>query len=181
MTTRLSIRQFENADAHKVWHYRRLPDVNAWMTGLDADLDELRARLGNSDRAASTLVVEHKGELVGDLYFGQGDAWAQTEIAEQAKGRVAEIGWAFDPAYQGLGLASEAAEWLVALCFDTLALHRVTAVCFADNEPSWRLMERIGMRRETHAVEESLHRNGQWLDSYTYAMLAREWKERSAR
>ena len=36
-------------------------------------------------------------------------------------------------------------------------------------------MKRIGMRREGHAVTESLHRSGQWLDTVTYARLATEW------
>lgn len=51
----------------------------------------------------------------------------------------------------------------------------MTAACFAANEASWRLMERVGMRRETHAVRESLHRSGQWLDGLGYANLAEEY------
>ena len=43
-----------------------------------------------------------------------------------------------------------------------LRLRRVTAECFSAHEPSWRLMERLGMRRETHPVSESLHRSGAW-------------------
>ena len=31
------------------------------------------------------------------------------------------------------------------------------------------------MRRETHAVRESLHRSGRWLDVVGYALLADEW------
>jgi RimJ/RimL family protein N-acetyltransferase len=37
-------------------------------------------------------------------------------------------------------------------------------------------MERLGMRREAHAVRESLHRSGEWLDSLTYALLAEEYR-----
>jgi hypothetical protein len=37
------------------------------------------------------------------------------------------------------------------------------------------------MRREGHAVTESLHRSGQWLDTVTYALLANEWPGRSSR
>jgi hypothetical protein len=44
------------------------------------------------------------------------------------------------------------------------------------NDKSWQLMERLGMRREGHAVSESLHRSGQWLDTVTYALLATEWR-----
>ncbi len=65
---------------------------------------------------------------------------------------------------------------LIRLCFEDLALRRVTASCFADNEPSWRLMGRLGMRREVHTLAESLHRSGQWLDGVGYALLANEWR-----
>ena len=41
---------------------------------------------------------------------------------------------------------------------------------------SWRLMERVGMRRETHFVRGSLHRSGEWLDRLAYALLADEWR-----
>jgi hypothetical protein len=64
---------------------------------------------------------------------------------------------------------------LVSLSFGPLGLRRLTANCFLDNEPSWRLMERLGMRRELHAVKESLHRTKGWLDGLSYALLAEEW------
>ncbi|HEX8767440.1 MAG TPA: GNAT family protein, partial [Jatrophihabitans sp.] len=60
--------------------------------------------------------------------------------------------------------------------FTDLGLRRVTANCFADNEASWRLMERVGMRRELYTVRESLHRSGEWLDGIGYALLADEWR-----
>jgi RimJ/RimL family protein N-acetyltransferase len=56
----------------------------------------------------------------------------------------------------------------------------VVARCFADNEAPRRLLERLGMRRELHAVREFLHRSGKWLDVYGYAMLACERKGETA-
>ena len=35
------------------------------------------------------------------------------------------------------------------------------------------------MRREAHAVSDSLHRSGRWLDGYGYALLAEEWRPTS--
>jgi RimJ/RimL family protein N-acetyltransferase len=51
----------------------------------------------------------------------------------------------------------------------------VTANCFLENDASWRLMERLGMRRELHTRRESLHRSGRWLDGLGYAILDDEW------
>ncbi len=87
----------------------------------------------------------------------------------------AELGWCLDPAHHGSGYATEAVGELLRVCFADLSLRRVTASCFADNTASWRLMERLQLRHEQHTVRESLHRNGQWLDAYGYALLAEEW------
>ncbi len=39
---------------------------------------------------------------------------------------------------------------------------------------SWRVMEKLGMRREAHFVKDAF-RKGEWRDSYLYAILADEW------
>ena len=106
------------------------------------------------------------------------DAWSQREVAARAKGRQAELGWVLDPTYGGHGYATEAVAGLIRICFEDLGLRRVTASCFADNKASWRLMERLGMRREVHTLRESLHRSGEWLDGMGYALLADEWRAR---
>ena len=58
--------------------------------------------------------------------------------------------------------------------FVTLKLHRVWASCVTDNEPSWRLMERLRMRREGVLVQNTRLRD-RWVDSYLYAILEDEW------
>ena len=95
--------------------------------------------------------------------------------SSRARGAQAELGWVLDPDHTGVGYATEAVRELLRYCFEDLAVHRVVANCFLGNESSWRLMERLGMRRELHAVHESLHRSGEWLDTVGYAMLADEW------
>ncbi|WP_255595815.1 GNAT family N-acetyltransferase [Cellulomonas sp. C5510] len=174
-TERLTLRPATASDAEAVWRYRRLPAVAEWMTALPGDLDRYAEQFAEPDRLRVTLVAEHEGVVVGDLMVRVEDAWAQTEVAGDAVATQAELGWAFDPAHHGRGLATEAAERVVDLCFAGLGLRRVTAGCFADNAPSWRLMERLGMRREAEFRAESLHRSGRWLDSYTYALLGEEW------
>lgn len=146
------------------------------MTSAPTSLQEYRARFENPERLAKTLVVELDGRVIGDLMLAIEDAWSQAEVAARARGVQAELGWALDPERQGCGYATEAVEALIRLCFEDLGLRRVTANCFADNETSWRLMERLGMRRELHTRRESLHRSGQWLDGLGYALLADEWR-----
>lgn len=177
-TPRLLLRPALAGDVEDVWAYRHAPGVSRWLGGDQGDLAAFTTWFGRPERLARTLVVEHRGRLVGDLVVRVSDGWAQSDVAAAAAGVQAELGWVLDPAYGGRGLGTEAVAALLDLCLSPaprgLGLRRVTAGCFAANEPSWRLMERVGMRREGHLVAESLHRELGWLDSYAYALLADE-------
>ena len=177
-TARLSIRPAVPDDAEPTWRFRRLDSVCRWLTHGPVPLEPYRAAFVHPVRLSTTLVVERAGAVVGDLMLRVEDAWSQTEVADQARATQADLGWVLDPDVTGQGHATEAVGELVRICFDELGLRRVVATCFADNEASWRLMERLGMRREVHAVADSLHRSGAWLDTYGYALLRDEFPGR---
>jgi RimJ/RimL family protein N-acetyltransferase len=174
-TERLALRPATLEDLEATWRFRKLESVSQWITRAPATLEAYREQFENAERLVNTLVIELDGEVVGDLMLRVEDAWAQIEVADQARGVQAELGWTLHPDYAGRGYATEAVQGLIRLCFDDLGLRRVIANCFADNEASWRLMERVGMRRELYSVAESLHRSGEWLDGMGYALLADEW------
>lgn len=185
-TARLQIRPCEPDDIDAMWEWRRLPEVNRWL-GLAPDtLDAFRERYLDPERLASIYLVELLGDEgespvpIGDVMIRLGDGWAQLEVADDAKQVEAELGWVLDPGYTGHGYATEAIRAVIDVCFGPLGLRRVHAGCFADNEPSWRLMERLGMRREEFSRKTALHRSGEWLDGMNYGILAEEWASGSA-
>ncbi|QJW36756.1 GNAT family N-acetyltransferase [Cellulosimicrobium protaetiae] len=173
-TPRLVLRRALPEDADALFAYRSLPVVDRWLTQRFTRVEEWRAHHGEPDRLATTLVVERDGDVVGDLYLAVRDGWAQQDVVDRPRPDEAEIGWAFAPSHQGHGYATEAVRALLRVCFEDLGLRRVVANAFADNEPSWRLMERVGMRREGVGVRDSLHRDLGWVDGVTYALLADE-------
>jgi RimJ/RimL family protein N-acetyltransferase len=175
ITERLTVRPFEADDFDAIWSYRSLPEVHRWLGG-GLDRAGVEQRFVDPGDDVTLLVVLHEGELIGDLMLWIKDAWAQSDVVEQAKATVGVLGWTMRPEAGGRGLGTEAVRELVRHAFDDLGLRRVIAECFADNEPSWRLMERIGMRREAHHVLDSLHRDLGWQDEYVYALLADEWR-----
>jgi RimJ/RimL family protein N-acetyltransferase len=177
-TERLTLRAADADDAEATFDYRRLEEVGEWISDRPSDVESYRATFLDPPRLAAAVIIELDGVTIGDFMLRVQDAWAQAEVAEQARNRQAELGWVLDPAYTGRGYATEAVLEMLRFCFEDLGIHRVVANCFADNTASWRLMERIGMRREAHTVRESLHRSGQWLDGYTYALLDDEWQAR---
>ena len=174
-TERLSLRPVTAGDFEALWQIRRQESVGRWMTSASVDRRAFLEVMADGDRMAKTLVIERDGVVIGDLMLAPEDAWAQSEVAEQARGVQAEIGWCLDPAAAGQGLATEAVHELIRIAFEDLGLRRLVAHAFAANGPSRRLMERVGMRAEDHRVKESLHRSGEWMDGVSYALLAEEW------
>jgi RimJ/RimL family protein N-acetyltransferase len=173
-TERLALRRATSADVDATWRYRKLPAVHDWLGGTET-YGNYRERYLREERLADLLIVELGERVIGDLAVTVADGWAQHAVADRARGVQAEVGWAFDPAFGGQGYATEAARALFGLCFGPLRLRRVVATCFAGNTPSWRILERLGMRRERHAVKDSLHRTKGWVDVLTYALLSEEW------
>jgi RimJ/RimL family protein N-acetyltransferase len=177
-TARLTIRPATTEDVEATWRIRRLPEVGRWITRWPTERAAYAEVFCAPERLPLTLVYERDGTVIGDLMLRVEDAWAQAEVADDARGVQAELGWTLDPALGGHGYATEAVAELVRACFEELGLRRVLANCFADNTASWRLMERLGMRRELVTVRESLHRELGWVDGLGYALLAEEWRER---
>ncbi|WP_159610892.1 GNAT family N-acetyltransferase [Glutamicibacter sp. JC586] len=179
-TERLSLRRLREADLEATWHYRQLPEVTQSITSGPKDFETYREQFLEPGKLERGVVVELRTpqgdqRIIGTVMVYIKDGWGQREVAQQAKGTEAELGWCFDPQFAGQGYAIEAVHRVIQLCFEELGLRRVVAGCFAANEPSVKLMERVGMRREAFEKANSLHRTGEWMDSYAYAMLASEF------
>jgi len=77
------------------------------------------------------------------------------------------------------GYGAEIGRTMLRLGFDILNLRRITAACNARNEASYRIMEKIGMRREAHFIKAQLGSdilNNEWCDKFQYAILREEWE-----
>jgi RimJ/RimL family protein N-acetyltransferase len=105
------------------------------------------------------------GVLIGEL------GMANLSVAH----RHYEVGYVFDPAYAGQGYATEAAAMIVELAISGLGAHRVTGRLDARNGRSAGVLERLGMRREGHFVENEFVK-GEWTDEAAYAVLEDEWR-----
>jgi RimJ/RimL family protein N-acetyltransferase len=120
-----------------------------------------------SEGAWINFGVEVKGEgvLIGELAMG---------FISLAHAHY-EVGYVFDPAYSGQGYATEGAAMIVELAFSGLGAHRVSGRLDARNDPSARVLEKLGMRREANFVENE-YVKGEWTDELVYAILAPEWR-----
>jgi len=86
-----------------------------------------------------------------------------------------EIGWLVGKNFWQQGYGTEIGNALLKFSFQMLNLHRIIAGCHVDNHASYKLMERIGMRREAHFVK-AVKYGDTWCDRYQYAILREEWE-----
>ncbi len=63
--------------------------------------------------------------------------------------------------------ASEAAQATLEYGFKEMKLHRIIATCQPQNTPSYRVMEKIGMRREGYFRKCIPHGNEWWMNIIT--------------
>jgi RimJ/RimL family protein N-acetyltransferase len=177
-TERLELRPPTDAEVDAVVAWRTHPDVNRWLLATEVDLEAYRALWvsGADDPFDHHVVgVTADGVVVGTVSVMVSDGMGQGKDSP-AVCSEGSLGYLLDPAHHGRGYATEMVRAVLDLAFGELGLHRVTAGCFADNVASWRVMEKAGMRREQHGVRDSWHAELGWVDGYTYAVLADEWR-----
>ena len=94
-------------------------------------------------------------------------------------GDEAEIGWILHRDYWRQGYGTEMGTTLLDFGFGDLNLHRIVAHCDAENIASYRIMEKIGMRREGLFIEgRSANKlsDSKYGDELSYAILKDEWE-----
>lgn len=172
-TDRLVLRPVAESDAERLLEFWNLPEVRRWVLRGEYSLSDMTMMLRRSASRPNdhTQAVLLGGVVIGTVNLELVDGYLQPGGPTQT---VGDVGYTFDPAYGGQGHATEATRAVVDHAFDSLGVRRVTAGLFADNLPSVRLLERLGMRREQHGVRDSWHAELGWVDGYTYALLADE-------
>jgi RimJ/RimL family protein N-acetyltransferase len=179
-TGRLRLRKYEDRDMADILEFSS--DADFWLArnldwpvsveGVKEYWEAQRDIDLSTDPEWFSLVVELRaeGKIIGQVGIG---------VIKTGEHRQGTIGWLLGRKYQGQGFATEAARALLGFGFDQLGLHRISARTGRDNERSWLLMERLGMRREAH-FRESHTVNGEWRDEFIYAVLAEEWRAKQS-
>jgi ribosomal-protein-alanine N-acetyltransferase len=175
-TRRLMIRPFNASDAADLYEYLSNPAIYKYEPGEPISFDH--ATHLSQERAATkdfwAVELADSGKMIGHIYF------KQTEPYEL---RTWELGYIVNPAYQGEGYAAEAVAALLRKEFEDKHIHRVVAHCNPENPASWKLLERVGLRREGLLRRNIFFRRGPkgeeiWTDTYVYAILKEEADER---
>ena len=166
----------ELAEQFLTWRHR--PDVTRWF--LQQRIEDTEEYVADwaayDDHDHHRVVAVLDGVMVGQATLGVVDGMGQSGNEAEFVGREGRLSYFVHPDHAGRGIATALAREALANAFGRLGLRRVQAGCFADNVASWRVLEKLGMRREQHGVKDSFHAELGWVDGYTYAVLAEEWR-----
>lgn len=164
-TENLIIRNFELTDEKDLCEYM-LQRVNAEFEAYptftpEKAKEEIVFRSKSDEFFAVVLKNAHK--VIGNIYLGKRDF------------NTRELGYVLNQDYQNKGYASEANKAMIEFAFKK-GVHRIYAECAPQNMPSWKVMERVGLKREAYFRKNvSFHTdekgNPIYWDTYVYAAL----------
>jgi RimJ/RimL family protein N-acetyltransferase len=184
-TERLILRDWRDEDWPEFFRLTNTPRVMRWLGDLlDVEqqaemrgrMTELAARYGHCFWA-----VERKadgGHLAGELL-----GFCGLKRADASGGTIAgsfEVGWRLREDAWGQGYAKEAAAASLAAGFNRFGAEEIVALTVIQNEASWGLMTRLGMRRREDLDFPDPRYEPELRDTIVYSITNGEWGRLSA-
>ena len=171
-TERLNLRRFKSTDLAEEIEQQQNPDVVRYirepMSNEEAVVyfEQFIQPYKGEENEWLGICVERAedGQTVGAISF-------RIESLEFA---IFEIGYRFNPKFQGKGFATEAVAAMVKCLFDTVKAHKVVAYCDPENAASYRIMEKLSMQQEGH-LRQHYKVGDQWRDCLVYGIIEDEF------
>ncbi len=169
-TRRLILRPFHILDLNDLYDYLSRDEVVMYEPYGPFTWPECKKEIRARSRSADYLAIYEKTirKVIGNIYFHNRDnlTW--------------ELGYILHSGYWHQGYAYEAVAAFLEYAFYNLNIHRIIARCDTNNVASWRLLEKLGFRRESHeqkslAIMNEAEGELFWRDCYQYAKLQEEY------
>ena len=173
-TERLTLRRMLVGDCYDMYEYARLPEVTRHLTwsphGSVEYTKEYLAYLSHHYQLGDfydwAVILKEENKMIGTCGF------TRFHFPHD----VGEVGYVINPSYSGRGIATEALSAVLAFGFERLGLHRIEAKYMLGNDPSRRVMEKVGMRFEG-VTYGGMKIKGIYRDIGTCAILSENFKK----
>ncbi|WP_052380200.1 MULTISPECIES: GNAT family N-acetyltransferase [unclassified Pseudoalteromonas] len=171
-TPRLIIRCMKMSDLSDSFEHRSCADVNKFIT-VPLTYEQTKVRLeqavkpwyaNENEKLGLAIELKKEKKLIGELMF------KYTNLASS----VGEVGYRLNNQYQKCGYAFEAVHALYSHLFQQMNVHKLTAQCLVDNDASWKLMEKLGMKKEG-TLRAHYKISEKWFDGFCYGILNKEF------
>jgi len=182
-TERLLLRPFTPCDVEDVLGYTSDPEWARYQVNIPPvpfsrkDAESLVAMFSDPSKWEEIGILQMfalalEGRVIGEICLNQ-------RVHDRQNDRV-EPAYSLSRQHWGKGLMTEAARAAMNWTFETYDINRMFAYCDPRNVGSWRVMEKLGMRREG-LLRGHLKWNGEFRDQLYYGILRSEWERGSER
>ena len=166
-TERLLVRNFTGDDYEDLYEYLSDSETYRFEPGEPISIETAIKLCNERSKSNAFLAVQLDNKVIGHVYFDQTDP---KELMTW------EAGYIFNRKYHGKGYATESLKSIIDYGFKHFNIHRIVAHCSPDNAPSWKLLERVKMKREGLLRKNIFFRKNSsgepmWLDTYEYGLL----------
>jgi RimJ/RimL family protein N-acetyltransferase len=178
-TDRLILRDWREEDWPRFFAGTNTPGVMRWLGGV-LDDDGMAATRGRVEGCAAAngfcfWAIERKvdGEILGFCGLKRADAPGSSVTGAM------EIGWRLREEAWGQGYAKEAASAALGAAFGAFGAGEVVALTVIENEGSWGLMKRLGMRRRAELDYADTRFEPPFRDHIVYSIDRDAWEKRA--
>ena len=171
-TERLILRDYRKSDLRDL--HRLLSDKKTMYfldelatNTLEETKSNLETAIANADGHYFCICGKATGSFTGSMGY--------TVTAATPLGKVAHLGYFLLPEHHRQGYAPEAAKRVLEFAFTQDNCVRITTACYRENDPSRKVMERAGLRKEGERIRAQYH-GGAMKDRLEYALNKDEWE-----
>ncbi|HOI29253.1 MAG TPA: GNAT family protein [Melioribacteraceae bacterium] len=173
-TDRLILRGFSPNDKYDIFEYASVPSVTQYLPWeFHKSLDDTEAFLklsaemfASQDNIDFAVELKSEKKVIGGISIRK---WND-------KNRCADIGYVLSPKYWNRGIITEAIKRVIRFGFEVLNANRIEAHCDEENIPSFRAMEKAGMRYEG-TLKDKVFLKGKFINIKFYSILKEELSE----
>jgi ribosomal-protein-alanine N-acetyltransferase len=164
-TDRLVLRPFQTGDVADAQAYRDDQEFACFLSHIPRPFTRQDAEafvsLNMSVRwdTSPTFAVTLNGKLIGTV-----------NLEVNVEARTAMLGYAIGRLWWGQGIATEAARAAMAWGIQAFSLTRVWASTDVRHLKSQRVMEKLGMKRESFQTGHHMGRHGELIDEVVYGL-----------
>jgi len=171
-TDRIKLRKINITDAEDMFEYSSNENVTKYLSYNHKAIAETKKYIEDklSKYALGQCMLWGAEYKENNKYIG---AFGFTHWSTEDGS--AEIAYTLSEKYWRMGIATEVIKKILEFGFEKMELNRIEARCFADNEKSAGLLEKMNMKYEG-TIREQLFMKGKHRDIKFYSILKREYE-----
>ena len=164
-TERLVLRPFQTGDVADALEYRDDEEFARFLSHIPLPFTKpdaqafVRLNMSEPWDKSPTFAVVKGGKVIGTVNL---------EVNQQT--RTAMLGYAIGRAWWGQGIATEAAQAAMVWAIEAFDLARIWASTDVRHVKSQRVLEKLGMKRESLQAAHHVARNGEVIDEVVYGL-----------